>query len=548
MAGEHDRNSQEEPRTGPPPGAELTAREKLAARFRRARGRGWLMTAAAIAGFGLLVYLLWPAKKASSEEEKADIKVSVRVATAERGSIASEVTAIGTIVPRLEATVGAKINAQIKTMPLLKNKPVKAGDVVATLESRDLQAQRAEAASALEEAQASARLLSTGTIPEANSQDEKALRDARASVANARATYERRLVLFENGGISKKDLEASQLALTTAENDLRAAETASRLHQTASNPNSRAAAESRVKQAQDHLASLDTQLSYATIRAPFSGVITDQFQFQGEYAAAGAKLFSIADVSEVIVKAPVSDTVAADLKVGDRATVLPQEQPDTKLESTISLISRASDPQSRSVEVWISLKNEGGRLRAASAAKVVLTTNSANDVVVVPTAAVTLKAANAGEGTVMVVVTDGDEKIAYERKVTIGIRSADQMEITSGLKGGETVVVEGNYALPDKTKVVEVKGASDEESGDEGGDNEGGGEKGSAPEGGTPPEQTAKPDSGSSTSNSAAGTGDKTQTKGSRPSGNPAPKGGPRPAGGSKSGDGQPGKQSGVKP
>jgi multidrug efflux pump subunit AcrA (membrane-fusion protein) len=43
--------------------------------------------------------------------------------------------------------------------------------------------------------------------------------------------------------------------------------------------------------------------------------------------------------------------------------------------------------------------------------------------------------------------------VAHETKVTTGIRTADKIEIVEGLKGGETVVVEGNYALPDGTKV-----------------------------------------------------------------------------------------------
>jgi multidrug efflux pump subunit AcrA (membrane-fusion protein) len=43
--------------------------------------------------------------------------------------------------------------------------------------------------------------------------------------------------------------------------------------------------------------------------------------------------------------------------------------------------------------------------------------------------------------------------VAHETKVTIGIRTADKIEIVSGLLGGETVVIEGNYALPDGTKV-----------------------------------------------------------------------------------------------
>jgi multidrug efflux pump subunit AcrA (membrane-fusion protein) len=68
----------------------------------------------------------------------------------------------------------------------------------------------------------------------------------------------------------------------------------------------------------------------------------------------------------------------------------------------------------------------------------------------VPASAVTLEASNADEGTVMVVDA---QNVAHETKVTIGIRTADKIEIVEGLQGGETVVVEGNYALPDGTKV-----------------------------------------------------------------------------------------------
>jgi hypothetical protein len=59
------------------------------------------------------------------------------------------------------------------------------------------------------------------------------------------------------------------------------------------------------------------------------------------------------------------------------------------------------------------------------------------------------------------------QKVAHETKVTIGIRSADKMEIAEGLKGGETVVIEGNYALPDGTKVEVAKDEEKEEQKDE---------------------------------------------------------------------------------
>src|SRR4030095_3347108 len=210
---------------------------------------------------------------------------SVKVVKAEKGAIAAQVTAVGTIWPRERADVAAKISAQIKRMALLKNKVVRAGEIIAVLESRDLQAQRAEAVAALNEARASERSLVTGTMPKTNAEDRKALLDARAKVNNTRATYERRRVLFEKGGISKKELEASQLDLTTAEDELRLDEQTVSLRARSLNPNDRALAAARTVQAQQRVATLDAQLSYATIRSPITGMVTDQFQYEGEFAS-----------------------------------------------------------------------------------------------------------------------------------------------------------------------------------------------------------------------------------------------------------------------
>ena len=408
------------------------------------------------AGAGLVVLLLaglivWRVRSSKTEEEtEVTPTVSVKVAKAEQGAIAAPVTAVGTIWPREKADVGAKISAQIKSMALLKNKLVRAGEVIAVLESRDLQAQRAEAVAALNEARANERSVITGTIPKTNAEDQKALTDARAKVNVARATYERRRVLYEKGGISKKDLEASQLDLTTAEDELRLEEQTVALRTHSLNPNDRALAAARTAQAQQRVATLDAQLSYATIRSPITGIVTDQFQYEGEFASAGGKLVTIADTSTVIVKAPFSDTAVAQLKTGDDATVVPTDTSAEEMHGQVTLLSRSSDPTNRTVEVWVTLGNGDGKLRANGAAQVTIASNAKNDAIVVPASAITLETSNANEGTVMVV---DDQNVAHETKVTIGIRTADRVEIVEGLKGGETVVVEGNYALPDGTKV-----------------------------------------------------------------------------------------------
>ena len=421
-------------------------------RIRRNRDRNVVAILAIVAvGLVLIILVVWRSKRSSSDaEQEVTPVVSVKVAKAEKGSIAAQVTAVGTIWPREKADVGAKISAQIRQMALLKNKGVHAGEVIAVLESRDLQAQRAEAVAALNEARANERSVVTGTIPKTNAEDQKALSDARAKVNTARAIYQRRLGLYERGGISKKDLEASQLDLTTAEDELRLQEQTVALRARSLNPNDRALAAARTAQAQQHLATLDAQLGYATIRSPITGIVTDQFQYEGEFASAGGKLVTIADTSTVIVKAPFADTVAAQLKVGDAARVLPTDTSAEEMNGQITLLSRSSDPTSRTVEVWVTLGNGEGKLRANGAAEVTVFANSKNDAIIVPASAVTLETSNGNEGTVMVVDA---QNVAHETKVTVGVRTPDKMEIVEGLQGGETVVVEGNYALLDGTKV-----------------------------------------------------------------------------------------------
>jgi RND family efflux transporter MFP subunit len=144
----------------------------------------------------------------------------------------------------------------------------------------------------------------------------------------------------------------------------------------------------------------------------------------------------------------------------------------------VTLISRAVDPASRTVEVWVTLGNGAGRLRANGAAQVTVAANSRTEAVVVPASAVTLDATNADEGTVMVVDADS---VARETKVTVGIRTKERVEITEGLQGGETVVIEGNYALPDGTK-VDVSEDAEEQKNDAGVEKKGGNEGGAKAE------------------------------------------------------------------
>lgn len=398
---------------------------------------------------GIFIYLQRSPATAEVEKKEEPV-VSVKVVKAEKDSISSEISAPGTVSPVEQSTVASTISAQIIQMRLLKNEVVQKGEVIAVLASQDLRAQRDEAAAALNEAKLNLETLEKVTIPQTSAQNEKDLSDAKANLDNARSVYERRKDLYQKGGISVKELEASQLVMTNADNAFKLAQKNVGLNRGAVNPNARAIAESKIRQAQDRVNTIQVQANMAEIKAPITGVVTDQFQFQGEFAASGAKLVTISNLGEVIVKAQFADTVAKELKAGDAVSIFLPSSPDEKMSGRVTLVSRSGDVQSRTVEVWARFGNPRGLLIAGGSVQFVVTSDTADEAIVIPSSAVTLNASNADEGTVMVV---GVDSLAHETKVKIGIKNGDKVQITDGLKGGESVVVEGNYGLPDKTKV-----------------------------------------------------------------------------------------------
>jgi RND family efflux transporter MFP subunit len=147
----------------------------------------------------------------------------------------------------------------------------------------------------------------------------------------------------------------------------------------------------------------------------------------------------------------VAEHAAVRIKVGDAAQVVPDDLPGQTFPGTVSLVGKGADPQSRSVEVWVRVPNARGLVRPNGVARVIIDAQPAPNAIVLPASAVTLDAANANGGIVMVVDA---KSIAHEVHVTSGIRSTGRVQITSGLKGGETVVTEGNYGLPDGTQVA----------------------------------------------------------------------------------------------
>ena len=404
---------------------------------------------------GLLVivsYLAWHRSPppAPTAEATPEVVVKVQWQTVRRQPMVRETTAQGTVTPLRQATVSAVQGGVIRTLALLKNQRVGTGELLATLDLRDQQAQRNEAAALVQEAQINLDNLQNSSNALAQATAEKDLRQAASTLANTQALYRRREGLFRQGGVALKDLQDAKLAATVAQSNYDLSLRSNQLLRTATRPGSVALARIKLQEAQLRVATLQAPLRFAEIRAPIAGTVTDQFQYQGEFVPPGTKLLSLADLSEVIVKGQFPDTVLAQLRVGQAAFVQPLDRPGLKLTGKITALGAVTDPQNRSGEVWVQLTNRDGKLRSGGFCDVVVETGR-QVAVLVPDSALTLDQPGSVQGWVAVV--DGAQ-VAHHRPVVCGFHRAGQTEIVKGLQAGEKVVTRGNVGLPDGDKVA----------------------------------------------------------------------------------------------
>jgi RND family efflux transporter MFP subunit len=220
-------------------------------------------------------------------------------------------------------------------------------------------------------------------------------------------------------------------------------------------------AQGQLTQAKGKYEGAAAQLGYSEIRSPIDGVVTERPAYAGEMAAAGAPLITVMDTSAIIAKAHVSQEVAAQLKMGDAASIVVNgAEPVT---AKISQISPALDPNSTTVEIWATTGKEGmgkdQQLRPGSAAKLSIEVAHAKSALSVPVNAVV----KTDEGKTTVAVA-GTDNAAHVREVQTGITDTQRnmVEIKGGLRSGEKVIANAAYALPDGTK-IKIQSAGDEE-------------------------------------------------------------------------------------
>ncbi|MGA2167161.1 MAG: efflux RND transporter periplasmic adaptor subunit [Terracidiphilus sp.] len=253
---------------------------------------------------------------------------------------------IGTVDAN-EVVVSAKIPGRIQTLAVDEGQDVKAGQLIAIIESDDLQAARKAA-----EATAISQRFKLGETVETERQTrgetgsatvnaEAQLSSARATLAQAQANYDhqqadtsRTVALAQQGIVSQQarddaatSLQASKAAVDAARDNVTAAEASlrqARAHELLTTVAERTVDSTRgeVENARALAEQAKVELGYSQVFAPVTGKVNVRAARQGEVVAAGAPIVTIMDLTETWVYAPLPETQADAVQLGDSLRVV----------------------------------------------------------------------------------------------------------------------------------------------------------------------------------------------------------------------------------
>jgi HlyD family secretion protein len=444
-----------------------------------ARGPRWVVpTAIGVILLLVLLVAVWLIVRRSAGEHEVEPVVEVEVAAAERGEMREYVEGSGTLnaLPGREASFSAATGGKVTHVLVQVGQHVVTGQTLAELDRSVLAAQVRQAQAALLQARATstqARAVSGAPSQTIASdqikQAEATLGTARANETLAQSNLSRQRRLFERGIAPRKDVDdADTQAKVTAE-AVRQAESAlaaARVNATKGIGEARtqsSVAAGGVEAAQAALDVARAELARAAIRSPITGTVTKRAVNDGEAVDPATPAFEVIDSASLDLVANLPAGYLGRVKTGDLAVVHVEPLPEKEFAGGIVQVAPSVDPQTNTVAVRVRLANPDGELKAGTFANARIAVEIHQNALIVPQAALVVE----GDDT-FVFVPQGAK--VEKRKVTVGIRDGERVEITEGLKDNERIVTEGAYGLGDGTKIKIVEGEKKEGTVEKGGE------------------------------------------------------------------------------
>ncbi len=260
-----------------------------------------------------------------------------------------DLTASGT-VEATTADLGFQIPGRIAVIAVSEGARVRAGDTLARLDTRELEAALAAARAQAEAARARLTELERGARPQELAAAEAAYRSARRRAENARRDLERARRLYDGGAVSRQRLDAAETALAVAE----AAETQARqqLELLREGPRAETVAAQRalVAQALAGVRRAEAALAHAVVVAPFSGLVTVRHREVGETVGAGMPVLTLLDPGDRWVRIYVREDRVGALQVGMAADVTSDTYPGKSYRGEVIHIGSEAEFTPRNIQ------------------------------------------------------------------------------------------------------------------------------------------------------------------------------------------------------
>ncbi|HEY7437276.1 MAG TPA: efflux RND transporter periplasmic adaptor subunit [Methylomirabilota bacterium] len=367
-----------------------------------------------------------PAGTARAETTAKSTPVRVSVATEERA--AGVVVAAGTLAAEERVVLGMKVAGRLAEISVDLGTRVKAGDVVARLDPTDFRLRVQQAEAALQQARARLGLPVDGGSDRVDPEKTPLVRQARAMLDEALLTRDRRIKLWEQQLIARAELDAAEAAAKVAEG---------RYHDAVEEVGNR---QGILAERRTELELARQQLTDTVLRAPIAGAMSARQAAVGEFLSAGAPVATLVRFHPLRLRLAVPEREAAAIRQGQRVRLTLESDP-TVYEGHVARLAPAISEENRSLLIEAEIPNEQGRLRPGAFARGEIIVQPDRRLVTVPADALVTFA-----GTERVLVVEGGR--AVEKRVTVGRRAGERIEILAGLSAGEAVIVRPGAIAP----------------------------------------------------------------------------------------------------
>jgi len=381
---------------------------------------------------------------AAVDASKTSIPV-VNVVTAQRAAPSTELVLPGNIQAIQETPIYARASGYLKRRLVDLGDRVQAGQLLAEIESPEMDQELAEAQANLQQAQAALQQ------QRAKLQQERAkLQQERASLEFARKTLQRWKQLELQALVSHQETDEKQAAFDAAQANTDAAQAT--IHAAQADIS---AAQARVDASQASVQRLLALQSFQKVVAPFAGTITARNVDLGALITAGSStnslpLFKIAQSDTLRIYVNVPQTFVTSIQVDQPAQIIVQEFPQKSFTGKVVGTAGVLDATSRTLLTEVRVPNGDNLLLPGMYAQVKFTVNRANPPLLVPGNALVIRP----DGPHLATVTK-DQTVHYQ-KVTLGRDYGTQLEITSGVGENDPLILDATDDLQEGMVVQAV--------------------------------------------------------------------------------------------